>query len=42
MKEFFSRPSRLVHLSSSRLKNRAAIYSFSQAPMNFTLKTGLP
>ena len=31
-----------VHLSSSELKSRAAIDSFSQAPMNFTLKTGLP
>ena len=40
MKEFFSRPSRLVHLSSSRLKSRAATDSFSQALMNFTLKTG--
>ena len=42
MKEFFSRLSRLVHLSSSRLKSRAATDSFSQAPMDFTLKTGLP
>ena len=40
MKDFFSRPSRLVHLSSSRLKSSAAIDSFSQALMNFTLKTG--
>ena len=42
MKEFFSRLSRLVHLSNSRLKSRAATDSFSQAPLNFTLKTGLP